>query len=83
MAAVRRDCIGCVVVIGRFEVSREPGLWFVRRGSGDCDVLIAGSFLCGSKQRGGQVLGGQYLWQSDCTRWLARGLGVRGETLCG
>ena len=65
MAAVRRDCIGCVVVIGRFKVSREPGLWFVRRGSGDCDVLFAVAFLCAVDRRRGLVLGSEQQWPSD------------------
>ena len=65
MAAVRGDFIGCVVVIGRFEVSREPGLWFVSRGSGDCDVLFAGAFLCAVERRRGLVLGRQRIWPSD------------------
>ncbi len=59
--AVRRDCIGCVVTIGRFEFFRE--LWFVVfqegcvKGAGDCDVLFAVSFLCRVERRRGIVLG--------------------------
>ena len=40
-------------------------LWFVRRGSGDCDVLIAAAFLCRVERRRGLVLGKQRLWPSD------------------
>ncbi len=65
VAAVRGDFIGCVVVIGGFEFSREACLWFVRRGSGDCDVLIAAAFLCRVERRRGLVLGKQRLWPSD------------------
>ena len=65
VAAVRGDFIGCVVVIGRFELSREACLWFVRRGSGDCDVLFAVSFLCRVERRRGLVLGIERLWPSD------------------
>ena len=65
LAVVSGDCIGCVVVIGRFELSRELVLWFVRRGSGDCDVLFAVSFLCRVERRRGLVLGKQRQWPSD------------------
>ena len=69
MAAVFRDCIGCVVVIGGFEFLRE--LWFVGfqegcvKGAGGCDVLFAGSFLCAVERRRGLVLGKQRQWPSD------------------
>ena len=40
-------------------------MWFVRRGSGDCDVLIADSFLCAVERRRGLVLGMELRWPSD------------------
>ena len=57
--------MGCVVVIGRFELSREACLWFVRRGSGDCDVLFAVPFVCAVERRRGLVLGKQRQRPSD------------------
>ena len=75
-----------VVVIGRFEFVFEVlvGLWFVKRGSGDCDVLFAVSFLCAVERRRGLVLGKQRLWPSDaCYCGWGSCLFVAGEMYVG
>ena len=69
---------GGVVVIGGFEFVFEVlvGLWFVRRGSGGCDVLFAVSFLCVVERRRGLMLGIQRRWPSDACCCVLRELFV-------
>ena len=46
-------------------------------------VMFAGPFVCCSKQWGGLMLGFQCCRPSNCGLCVARGLGVRGEAMCG
>ena len=58
------------------------GCGVMRGARGGPHAWFTATFLCCSKQWGGLVLGLQCLWPSNCGRLLARGLGVREETLC-